>query len=199
MARIKHNLGRCVAIGALLVAVSGLEANGAPKSQEPEIAARVGDKIITVQEVDAEFLSANMKLAQQMYDARLKALEQLIMKQALSDEAASMNISVDALINQKLAARSTPVSDADIQAYYDKNKARMQGKTLETLSGQIRSYLASQQKIKARRTLIAQVKSSANVKIMLEAPRANVAIAANDPYKGPADAKVTIVEFSDFQ
>jgi len=199
MVRIKFGVGRCVAVGTLLVAVAGVDADGPSKSQGPEVAARVGSAVITVQEVDAEFLSKNMKLAQQMYDARLKALEGLIMQRALRDEADADNISVDALIERKTAALAKPVTDADIQAYYDKNKRRMRGKPLEQASGQIRPFLAKQKKAAARRSLLAQVKEKVNIKIMLEVPRADVAIAANDPYKGPADAKVTIVEFSDFQ
>ena len=199
MVRIRVNFGRCAAMAALMVAVGGMEALASSKSQEPEIAARVGDKVITVQEVDAEFLSSNMKLAQQMYDARLSALEQLIMEAALSDDAASKGISVDALISQKLAGLATPVSQAEVQAYYDKNKSRMQGKTIEQIGPRIRSYLASQNTTKARQKLMTQIKKESGAKIMLEPPRANVEIAANDPYEGSKNAKVTIVEFSDFQ
>jgi len=199
MVKVKLNLDRCAAIGALLVFVVGAQAHGSSKPQEPKVAARVGDKVITVQEVDAEFLSTNMKLAQQMYDARLKALEQLVLERAFSAEAASKNMSVDALIKQKLAAKAKPVTDADVQNYYDKNKQRMRGKTFEQVSRQIRSYLVSQGTTNARSVVMAQVKKDANVKIMLEVPRAEVQVAANDPYTGAVGAKVTIVEFSDFQ
>jgi acetyl-CoA synthetase len=41
--------------------------------------------------------------------------------------------------------------------------------------------------------------AKAKVQITLDAPRVEVKVAANDPAKGPADAKVTVVEFSEFQ
>lgn len=184
-------------MSVLLLAVAGTDAQAATK--EAEVAARVDDAVITVQEVDSKVLSTNMKLAQQMYDARLQALNQLVMEKALSKEAASKNMSVDALIGQKLAAQAKPVTDAQVQAYFDKNKGRLRGKTFDQVAGQIRSYLASQATTRARQRLVSQVKKNAKVRIMLEAPRVEVAVADNDPYKGPRDAKVTIVEFSDFQ
>ena len=135
MSRNRGELYWCAALSALLIAVAGAKAQGPSKSQKPKVAARVGDAVITVQEVDAEVLSGNMKLAQKMYDARLKALEQLIMERALSSEAASKNISVEKLISQKLAANSRPITDDQVQNYFNKNKGRMRGKTLEQATG----------------------------------------------------------------
>ncbi len=62
------------------------------------------------------------------------------------------------------------------------------------------NYLQEQQRATARRELIADLrKSGPAVRVMFEAPRANIAVDANDPSLGPASAPVTIVEFSDFQ
>jgi len=67
------------------------------------------------------------------------------------------------------------------------------------MAEQIQSFLTSQQQKEARDSLLAQLKEKAEVKITLDAPRVEVPIAANDPAKGPKDAKVTVVVFSDFQ
>lgn len=201
MVRIKYHLRTYVALGVLVCGVASATAQDKSKKKgsDPNIAARVGDAVITVQQVDAKVLGTNMKLAQSLYDARLKAIEQMVMEQALSQEAASQNLSVDALINRKVAEKVKPVSQEAIQAYYDSHKSRMRGKTLEQTTGQIRNYLASQSQKVARKNLLAQLKKTANVRIMLEPPRVHVAVADNDPFTGARDAKVVIIEFSDFQ
>ena len=92
-----------------------------------------------------------------------------------------------------------PVTDADVQAYFDANKGRMQGRTMEQVGGQIKQFLAGQRETDARNDLLAQARKYSKVRMVIDAPRMEVAVAPNDPSKGPATAKVTIVEFSEFQ
>ncbi len=201
MVRIEYFLRTYIALGVLVCGVASAEAQEKSEKQgsDANVAARVGDTVITLQQVDAKVLGTNMKLAQSLYDARLKVIEQMVMEQALSREAAAQSISIDALISQKVAEKTKPVTDEAVQAYYDSNSSRMRGKSLEQASGRIRGYLATQAQKVARQGLLAQIKKTANVRIALEPPRAQVVIAANDPFTGSPDAKVTLVEFSDFQ
>jgi len=170
----------------------------APKA-EPGVAATIGGKPVTIQELDAKALKKDMKLAQSLYDARRAALDQVLMERLLGEEAATQKITVDELIKKKVAEKAKPVTDADVEAYYKANSARMGGKTMEQVSEQIKKQLTSQQDNEARSNLLTQLREKADVKIALDPPRADVVIAANDPFKGPKDAKVTIVEYSEFQ
>ena len=170
----------------------------APKA-EPGVAATIGGKPVTLQELDAKALKTDMKLAQSLYDARRKALDEVLMERLLGADAAAQKITVDELILKRVAEKAKPVTDADVEAFFKANSARMGGKTLEQVSAQIKNQLTSQQQNEARSNLLTQLKEKAEVKISLDPPRADVIIAANDPTQGPKDAKVTIVEFSDFQ
>ena len=170
----------------------------APKA-EPGVAATIGGKPVTIQELDAKALKTDMKLAQSLYDARRAALDQVLMERLLGPDAAAKNITVDQLIKERVAEKAKPVTDADVETYYKANSARMSGKTLEQVSAQIRPFLVTQQETEAKNNLLTQLKEKAEVKIILDPPRADVVIAANDPVKGPKDAKVTIVEYSEFQ
>jgi hypothetical protein len=163
------------------------------------VAAIVNGEPITNAEVDAIALGKNMQLAQQVYDARKQALDQVIMQRLLGADAKAQGITVDALVEKKLAEKMTPVTDADVQSFYETNKGRMGGQTIDKVSDQIRNYLKSQRETEARKTLLDELKANQKIQITLDAPRADVKVAANDPVKGPADAKVTIVEFSEFQ
>ena len=78
-------------------------------------------------------------------------------------------------------------------AFYEKNKQRMGGATRDQVADRIRSFLDEQR----NGEVTAALRKRANVTLMLEPPR--VTVAAEGPSLGPADAPVTIIEFSDFQ
>jgi protein-disulfide isomerase len=163
------------------------------------VAAVVGGETITLSELDARALKSNMKLAQSLYDARRKVLDDLLMERLLAAEAKTKGVTAEELLKSRIEAKATPVTDADAKAYYDANVARMRGRTLEQVASQITLMLRNQRGDAARAAVLAELMKDASVKIVLDAPRADVVIAANDPMKGSKDAKVTIVEFSDFQ
>ncbi|MEK7757914.1 MAG: hypothetical protein AAB385_11950 [Planctomycetota bacterium] len=201
MSRIKLRVVACAALSTLGGAAAWAQTPAKPDAPkaEPGVAATIGGKPVTIQELDAKALKTDMKLAQSLYDARRAALDQVLMERLLGEDAAAQKITVDELILKRIAEKVKPVTDEDVEAFYKTNSARMGGKTLEQISPQIRKQLTSQQESEARSSLLTQLKEKAEVKIALDPPRADVVLAANDPVKGPKDAKVTIVEFSEFQ
>jgi len=201
MLRIRLRPFACAGFSVLVCAAAWAEPPA--KSEEPKakagVAAFIGGEAITLQELDAKALKTNMKLAQSLYDARKAALDQVIIERILAPEAATKGITVDQLLSNRLAEKAKPVTGEEVEAYYKANSARMGGKPMEQMAEQIQSFLTSQQQKEARDSLLAQLKEKAEVKITLDAPRVEVPIAAHDPAKGPKDAKVTVVVFSDFQ
>lgn len=203
MSKIRRRLCASATLSVLVCGVGFAEVQD--KSDPPKadskagVAAYVGGTVITTQDVDAKALGTNIKLAQSLYEARVQALDRIIMERLLGQEAAARGITVDELIRERVAKKTKPVTDEDVETYYNANRARLRGRTLEQASGQIRTYLTSQHANEARRRLLAQLKEKAGVRITLEPPRVEVVIAANDPVRGPPGAKVTIVEYSDFQ
>lgn len=166
---------------------------------QPGVAATVGGKPITMAEVDAQLLASNMKLAQQLYEARQAALDDLIMERLLAAEAEAKGVPLDQFVQQRIDAKIEPVTDEDVKKFYDENVARMRGRTLEQMASAIRSHVEGQRKESARGALLAELKAGTDIRVMLDPPRVEVKLAANDPVKGPADAKVTVVEYSEFQ
>jgi protein-disulfide isomerase len=69
----------------------------------------------------------------------------------------------------------------------------MNGATRDQVADRIRSFLDEQRTAE----ITADLRKRANVTLLLEPPR--VTVAAEGPSLGPADAPVTIIEFSDFQ
>lgn len=181
----------------------GYAAAQQPASTSPpaasDVAARIGDQVITLSQVDEKGMATDAKAYQALYDARRRALEELIADALLTQEASQRGITKEALVAQEIDAKIQPVTDAEVQAYYDSNKARMRNPEFAQVAEPIRQFLQTQRETSVRGLFIESLKKKANVQVALEPPRVDVQIAQNDPTMGPANAPVTIVEFVDFQ
>ena len=186
---------------ALLAALGlGCSTLGLGKAKEP-VAARVGDEVITVAELDAKIKDDLWKRQTgdgdpiRVHDVRTAALKSFVAERALEAEAKKRGVTVDAMLEAEFKALP-PVDDAAIKAFYDQNADKVQGRPLESLSPQIRSHLESEAKQKAVEAILA--KTVAKIELV-RPPVPRVQVSAGGPARGPADARVTIVEFSDFQ
>lgn len=170
-----------------------------PAQQPAPPVAVVDGTPITNEQVE-KALGVNLsKLQEQIYSMKRQALDALVSERLLADEAARRKITQTALIDAEVTAKVGLVTETEIEKYYEANKA--QAKTsLDQAREQIRATLQTQ-KIQAQRTaFLDTLKAKAKVAINLPAPavqRAEIAI-AGAPFKGPATAPVTLVEFSDF-
>ena len=75
----------------------------------------------------------------------------------------------------------------------------MGGKTLDETKGDIEKVLKAQKSNERRAQFLTELSAKNEVKIMLEPPRATVSLRPGVPVMGPADAPITIVEWSDYQ
>jgi hypothetical protein len=176
----------------------------APAAGADEVVAEIGGRKITLADVDAkwqEFDAAERaRLTQLLYQNRRNMIDLVVGDLLIADAARAENVSVDAYTDRELAKRQQPVTDADVQRFYEGNKDRAQGRSLEDLRQPIIDFLRSQRTAQARAMLVDDLrKKVGDVKVLLEPPRVQVAVAATDPSKGPDAAPVTIVEYSDYQ
>jgi hypothetical protein len=167
-------------------------------------AAHVGDRVITIKEVDEAWRKADpvehTRATQLLYDGRKQALERMIADILIEKATKAKGVSAEQYAKEETAKRVKPVADADIASFYEQNKPRMQGKPLEEMRGMIRSFLEQQQQGTARAGLVAELrKAGPPVRLTIEPPRQAVAVAPTDPSRGGAKAAVLIVEFSDYQ
>lgn len=168
------------------------------------VVAEVGGRKITLSEVDAkwqEFDAAERaRLTQLLYQNRRNMLELVVGDILIADAAKAANMTPEAFTEREIAKRSQPISEAEIQKFYEENKERAQGRTMEQLRQPIVDFLQGQKQGQARALLVDELRNkAANVRVMLDPPRVQVEVAANDPVRGDATAPVTLVEFSDYQ
>jgi protein-disulfide isomerase len=174
---------------------------GAQGGQE---AARIGDRTVTVRELDdrwkQEDPAAKAQAEQAIYDGRKAALDAIIADALITQAAKAKGVTNEAFVQAEVAKRAKPVADTDVRNFYVQNSERMQGRSFEQMSAAIQQYLEQQHQSEAKQALIAELrKSGPAIRVAMDAPRVTVAVNPDDPSQGKADAPVTVVEFSDFQ
>jgi thiol-disulfide isomerase/thioredoxin len=186
--------GSLAALAAAGLACAALDFWKAP---DP-VAVRVGSEEFTVSELDAKIKEDLWKQQtgdgnpSRLYELRLNAAKWLVQQRALDAEANKRGLTRDAMLDEEFK-QLPPVDEAAVKAFYDQNTAKVQGAPLEALAQQIRSHLEGEAKRKAVETIVAKY----DPHIDLVRPR--VALRPGGQAKGPANARVTLVEFSDFQ
>ena len=188
----------------LAMAVTLLACSSAPAQQGSDVAARIGDRTITVKELDdrwrADDPAAHAEATQKLYEGRRAALENILAGMLIAEAAKGSGMSLEAYEESQVAGRVKPVTDADVVAFYQANINQMEGRPLEAMAPAINRYLGEQRRAQARQAWLADLRTKGpDVRVMIDAPRHEVALAATDPSTGAASAPVTIVEFSDFQ
>ena len=162
-------------------------------------AAIVGGETITMADVDKAAANQLTKIRQQEYDVRKSVLQQLVNEKLIQQEAAARKVSPEELVKQEVEAKAPAATDADAQAYYDRMKGRMGGKSFEEVKGDLLKNLTMQKQAERNTQFVNELASKASVKTLLDPPRATVAVQKEIPAIGPADAPIQIVEWSDYQ
>lgn len=147
-----------------------------------------------VREANADqFRALDHEYQQNLHQLLENGLEQAVQNRLIEAEAASRKTTKDQLLAE---IKPVPVTDADVDAFYEQNKAQIPSPK-EQVAPRIKSYLEQQNQQKARGDYFKTLEAKYKVDYKLEPVRVDVA--ATGPAKGPANAPVTIVEFSDFQ
>jgi len=167
-----------------------------PVSREGSgILAVVGDKLITEDDIEAARASDFLDLRRQLYDLRAQALEAAIQEELINLEAGDRGIGTSDLVRAEINEKVEEPSDEAVEAFFQGQ--RLQG-SLADLAPQIRAYLRDQARNTRATVFLAELEARHFVQRWLEPMRVIVA-SEGFPSKGPENAPVTIVEFSDFQ
>jgi protein-disulfide isomerase len=196
-----------VAAAAAVIALAACSATNAQQTRQPnrsDVVATVGSSPITLEEVDTRALQepvtsfGSAKLVQALYMARRATIEEIVANRLLDQEAKARGIDRPTLVEREIAAKAPAPTDADINAWYQANPARVNGASLDQVRQPIKSLLIEQRMDAARATLVESLKAKTTVTITLEPPRVDVADGGR-PARGAASAPITMIEFSDFQ
>ena len=171
---------------------------------QDQVVAKVGDRAITLKDVEAKWQQEDpaerARVNQLLYQHRRQAIQQIVGDALIEEAAKKAGQTKEAYLKAEIAKRGGEVPEEEIKRVYELNKDRVQGKSLDELRDSIRNFIASNREQQAEAQIVDELMSkSGNVSILLEPPRYDVAVAKDDPVRGPAEAPITIVEYSDFQ
>lgn len=161
------------------------------------VAATVNGKSISFDEIDQ---SRGGQIAQQIYQMRRTAIDDLINEKLLETEASEKKLTIEKLLEQEVGSKIADPSESEIQAIYDANKERF-GAPLEEIKKQIIDSLKYNRGNMQQNRYISELRDKAKIEYKLEKPpvqRVQVS-KDDDPTRGPANAKIEIIEFTDYQ
>lgn len=170
------------------------------KPAEPGVAAKVDGQIVTLDELEKALAPQLAKLQDQKFQLMESKLEELIGERLLALEAKRREITVEELLKAEITSKVPEVTDTEVTTFMTQNRARLQGEPAE-LRPKVRDYLREQKMQERRRSYLASLLQRAKVERFLEEPEpTRIPVSAEGAFtQGPKDARVTIVEFSDFQ
>lgn len=174
-------------------------------SAQGDVAATVGDRIISVDEIDREWQRADpasfIGSRQRIYEARRQIADRLVADELLALEAAARGVTTEALLEGEIPQRTVTTPDATVRLLYQNLGPTMRGTTFEQMEPALRSWLRDVTEPQlARETYIAELlNASAGVNLSLVPPRIRVERTDQDAVIGADDARIEIVAFGDFQ
>jgi len=203
------NVSRSIAPAALAVFLlacacskqaSTASSTSGPTAPDRVVATFNGGKV-TAGELEKEARPQLAELENKMFQTRRQVLEQMAMERIVKAEAAKANLSDQDYIRKRIdEAPVQPPTEAQERQFYERLKSGGQippDATFESLKDRIAQALVNQQRQTQMQKVVQELQKQANLKIDLPQPR--VQVAADGPARGPKDAPITIVEFSDFE
>ncbi len=153
----------------------------------------------TLGQLDLQRQQMERKMDQERRNVLMAQLDRMIEDELIAMEAEARAMGSDALLAAEVTEKVEPVTDEQIVAFHtDLTQERQGVPPLERMRDQISSYLTRTNAEAARTTFLESLREKYAVERFLTEPRTEVATEGH-PAFGPADAPVTIVEFSDFE
>lgn len=164
-------------------------------AEKESVLAVVNGVSITAADLDIE--GKLLQLRQQEYELRRGGLEEAIEARLLEQEAGQRGVSVEALLDEEVNSKVADPTDVEVETFYERRKSRIR-RPLEDVREQVKDVLKQANAQQVRDRFVAGLREKGEVETYLDPPRLPVDL-SEAPLRGPADAPVTIVEFSDFQ
>jgi len=164
------------------------------------IFARVNNRAITSRDIEESLKPLIYRVQEQVYSLRRQDLDLRINDLLLEQEAKRLNTTPAALLSNAIRAKLQIITDQQAKAYYEANKAQINS-DFEKVKIQIVALLTQQEEQKQTQVFTTQLRANAAIQVYLTPPEPPVfkITTDNQPMRGNANAKVTVVEFTDFE
>ena len=146
-------------------------------------------------QMEAEYLSNR-------YQLERNSIEQFVVDKILEAEAlAQGKADIEDLMQIEVVAKAEKPSETEVQEFYTEFKDRLQNAPLEEVRPRIEGQISRQKQSERFQVYMTELKTQYGVDISLPAPNIPrlVVSADDDPFIGPEEAPITIIQFAEFQ
>ncbi len=170
-------------------------------SSDPAVVGRVEGAPITAGELERAMATTVYDARMKLYAEKAEELDRIIDERLLQLQAQRLDITLEQVRSRAL--RDLPPVGADeITGYLSANPAILAAweGTEEELRERVENYLRDRREARAMQAFLDDLRSRYHVEVLLEEPPLPLTHVAlgNSPTKGPPDAPVIVVEFSDY-
>lgn len=154
-------------------------------------------------EISGEMSALHAKYLMDTYEKQVQAAEGMAMEKVLLAEAQKAGFqTIDDLLKAEIEGKTPAPTEEEIVAFYEQVKRQLGDATLDDARPLLIPELTRRKQGEAYQAYINGVRERAKLKVNVpypDLPRVEVAVGANDPVLGKPDAKVTIVQFAEYQ
>jgi protein-disulfide isomerase len=133
----------------------------------PDVLAIVNGIKITRSDIDTQIKQRVRDIQQQVVEARKRELDLQINSKLLEAEAQKRKISTVKLLEEEVVAKVKDPTDAEVQAFYEQNKARIRAE-LKDVRSEIIVYLRNQREREEAQKLAQRLRAAADVKALVQ-------------------------------
>ena len=179
--------------------VKGADVN-APNLADETVLATVGGQPLKAAAVKERLKPVIYRIRLDAYMRAKQQADQIVNTMLLLDEAKRRQIGPEEIVRAEISDKVRPPTEAEVSKFYNDNKSRISG-DLNSVRNQVAMYLQQEEQRRLERELSDRLRKNADIRWLINEPAQpvqNISV-DDDPSRGPANAPVTIVEFTDFQ
>ena len=194
---------RRAAAAVLLVAGlgAGTSAGDRPKAKTAppdEVVALVDGQPVTRGNLARSAEPRLIEARTRAYEIEREVLDELIAERLVREEARRRGLTPEALLKAEVEAKAVPPRPWDVEAHLRAHARAYQGKDREESVRAAEATVRADRIVQRRIGFLNALRAAADVRVTLEPPRVAVG-PGTAAVRGPLEARVTLVEFADFQ
>lgn len=180
---------------ALTLSVFGAEANGS-RTGDSVVMVEINGNKITLADFESKRPTAFFQARNTFHDAQRKVVEEFVDEYLVEEQAKKQGITVAQLVEKVVAAKMPKdPSDEAMRVYFEGVDTK---DAYEVVRPKILESLRSRRSNKIKTEYVQSLRAQSKVLYHVAPPRVQISM-KDTPVRGPVDAKVTLVEFADYE
>jgi protein-disulfide isomerase len=198
-------LSNAFVFSIIVTVVGTLHAEEAAKAPAP--IAKIGNTVLTEDELRKDMGMNLYQVEQQLYMTKKNWVDQKAKTIVFDQAAKAAGLSLQAWQAREIDGKTTPPTQQEIDQWAP--RFGVQGSTVppsdaqyKAMKEQATQYLTQQKRTQRENDLHQQLSQKSPIELFFtkpEAPHIDVTYTKDSPVKGPKDAPITVMEFTDFQ